>query len=182
MPCPEWTVRRATAADADSIASLHAEAAREVYADLVTANCLAAITPDPNAAARDIANPRHCVVVGVGPDGAVLGYADGGLYAPQDGALLEIWVSANCRGSSLAAALFRAVLRELRHRGATRLMLVVAEGLARAREFYGRKLGAVVIGNVRIGLGYDVCAELPGLQYGWRDLVALEARLDVLLA
>lgn len=181
MPCNDWAVRPAVAGDADAIASLHVDVAREVYADLVTLECLASFAPDVAAAARDIANPRHFVVVGVRPGGDVLGYADGGTYAPGDGALLEIWVTAECRGSRLGTALFRAVVQELGARGCTRLILVVAEGLARAREFYGRKLGGIVLGNVRIALGYDVCAELAGVQYGWPNLADLQARLDALL-
>jgi ribosomal protein S18 acetylase RimI-like enzyme len=169
-------------ADAGAIATLHVEVAREVYADLIPPECLTAFGPDDATARRDIENPRHFVAVGVGGGEKIVGYADGGIYAPGDGALLEIWVRAECRGTGIGPELFRRVLRELRARGCNRLVLVVAEGLSRARDFYSRKLGGVVLGPVEIALGYDVCAELPGTQYGWPDLSGLEARLDDLLA
>jgi GNAT superfamily N-acetyltransferase len=131
-------LRRATAAEAETLAAIQEEASRAGVPHVYPPERF----PFPAEAVRE--RWRRFTEAG---GWALLG-ADG--FAAIDPPWLEaIYVRPNAWGTGLAAALHDAAVAELRTRGVTRARLWVLEGNGRARQFYER-LGWRADGTTRV--------------------------------
>jgi GNAT superfamily N-acetyltransferase len=132
------TLRRATAADAESLAAIQEEASRAGVPHIYPPG----LYPFPTAAVRERWR-------GFTDAGGWAVMRDDGFAAVEPPWLEAIYVRPHAWGSGLAAELHDAALEELLARGVSRARLWVLEGNSRARRFYER-LGWRADGTSRV--------------------------------
>lgn len=177
-----FTIRPATAADAEALARIHVEGWRASYDGLVDAAFLAALDEDARAANwRDwLGAGKTQALIAHDADGQPAGFCGFGplrtappgmspirpLYTAEIYALYilpSFWRRG--LGSQLMGAA-AAALREQKHRS---LCLWVLEGNKRAIAFYKKK-GGQKCGTKTVEIGGKM---LPEAAFGWRDNGAL---------
>lgn len=161
----EWRVRRAAAEDAEALALVGAATFLESFAGTLAANaiighCTAHHRAEAYAAALDAGAAAW--LAEADPGGAPVGYVL--LHkpdlvdiatTPDDLELKRIYAFSRYHGSGLGGALMDAAADEARNRGATRLLLGVYAGNARALSFYARQ-GFVQAGTRRFQVGPQI--------------------------
>jgi len=170
-----WTIRRATPADADLLALVGAATFLETFAPVHTGaeivdHCLAEHSAE---AYRHLIVPESDAwIMETAPTAAPVGYAlltsaDLPGAAAGDLELKRIYVLSLLHGSGAGAELMRLAVARARERGAKRLLLSVYSENDRALAFY-RKQGFEKIGDHRFFVGetgyldYVLAAPLAG--------------------
>jgi ribosomal protein S18 acetylase RimI-like enzyme len=155
-----WTIRTATAADADALALVGAATFLETFAPVHTGAEIVDHCRDehsPDAYRRLIGPESDAWIVEAAPTAAPLGYAlltpaDLQGAAPGDLELKRIYVLSRLHGGGAGAALMRRAVDRAVERGARRLLLGVYCENDRALAFY-RKQGFEQIGEHRFFVG-----------------------------
>lgn len=141
-----YTMRRATAADAEALARGAVEGVADYPAFAPQGWKGPAYEPELEYTRVVLADPEyHCVVAEA--DGTVVGQvtvvpaarAARPVEDPGLGHLRNLYVDRSQWGSGLATKLMQAALEDARSRRFRELRLFVAEGQARARRFYERE-------------------------------------------
>jgi diamine N-acetyltransferase len=160
----DWSVRRATADDAETLALVATATFLDTYAGIVAGPDLVAHCAAHNTAAKFAAwasDPRGAVVLAEAPGGAPLGYTLltrpdlPGDITPADIELKRIYALSRTHGSGLGAALMARALQDAAALGYARVVLGTAVWNHRARAFYERN-GFVLIGERRFTVGSTV--------------------------
>lgn len=155
-----WTIRRASAADADLLALVGAATFLETFAPVHTAAEIVDHCRDehsPDAYRRLIGPASDAWIVESVPTAAPLGYAlltgaDLPGAAPGDLELKRIYVLSRLHGGGAGAELMRSCLARAQERGAKRVLLSVYSKNDRALAFY-RKQGFEKISDHRFFVG-----------------------------
>ncbi len=168
-----FTLRPAVPGDAVALAPLAAQTFLDGWADVIGTDVARAYVSESLSAERlaaEMADPSQFIVLAVGADGVMLGYAklDGRRTPPEcvvglpSPALLQrLYVGRESRGAGVADALLVAVEAEAARRGFRSLYLETDPRNGRAWRFYERRgflqCGRVVYplpggsnGNVRV--------------------------------
>lgn len=154
-------IRRALAADAESLASLGARLFASTYADDTPAAELAAYLSEhfsPDLQRAEIVDPSGCVFVVMEGADQMIGYA----HAIEDGGAMfldRVYLEQRVRGTGLAAKLLEAIETQSREQGLDTLRLSVFEKNARAIAFY-RRSGFATVGTASFRVGEDVQSDL----------------------
>jgi ribosomal protein S18 acetylase RimI-like enzyme len=179
----DLAIRRAAAADAAAIATVHVAAWHETYRGLFPESLLTALSvqdrterwhriltqPDPlMESATFVAAPGGRAVVGFGSCGRQR--ASELLAAGLDGEISTLYVLAAHHRQGLGRRLMAEMARDLKARGLRGAGLWVLRDNLGARRFYDA-LGGEVVGQ-RID-SRAPGEELDEVAYGWRDLAAL---------
>lgn len=135
-----FQVREAVAADAPRLGRVHAQGWQEAYPGLISADALAAATPEHRVARWEtiLAQPPGATVnlVGVDADDVIMGMGTAGPSrdddAPTEHELWSLYVLAATYGSGLADLLMERLI------GDDAAYLWVLEGNERAQAFYRR--------------------------------------------
>ncbi len=154
MAAPDgFALRRASVADAGTVADLHVRSWRSAYRDFLPADYLAGLDPAAHAAAywtpalaREVGRPMaytRLATVGGVPTGFVSIEGPDGVPPPEEalpghGYVHHIHVAPERVGTGVGAALWRDALGALAAAGLERGTLAVYEPNARARAFYER--------------------------------------------
>lgn len=136
----DYTLRQATADDADALVRMHTAVHEECYAGLLTPSFFAARrasigerTEQRRPYLRQATDPR---IIAVDEVGEIVGFADAGpgrdADRPQERELFSLYTLRRTYGSGLGAALLEAAL------GGSPAYLWVLEDNPRARAFYAR--------------------------------------------
>jgi GNAT superfamily N-acetyltransferase len=138
-------IRLATVEDAASIAVIHIRSWQFAYRGLLPDAYLYGLPQtraDREARWRaNLSGPSDVRCWLVEQDGAMVGFASGGLChdpdaAPSGGEVLAIYLAPEVLGTGVGRELFGQAERDLRNRGFGPLTLWVLEGNQRARRFY----------------------------------------------
>ncbi len=141
-------VRPARAADAAQLADVHAEAWQEAYSGIIPALTLQRMIIRRSAPWwRDALARRPVVVLDVG--GTVVGYASfapaaGRGHAPGAAEVQELYLRPEYQGIGLGTRLFSAVLKRIKARGYSRVLVRALAENDRANGFYTHHGGTVV--------------------------------------
>lgn len=148
MSNDDWVIRRAEEADLDAVSVLAAKLVR-FHHELDPERYLDREGVQQGYRwwlGKQLGKPEVVVVVAC-LRGRIAGYAYGSLEKPDwmrlldaHGALHDVWVEDDVRGTGVALRLVRACLEELVALGAPRLVLDTAHANERARRFFA-KLG-----------------------------------------
>jgi ribosomal protein S18 acetylase RimI-like enzyme len=159
---PDWTTRRALAADAAAVAELGSRMFEEAFGDLNdprdTADYLAASFGEDIQRA-EIERPDSITLL-VEASGELVGYAQVEMLAPESLVLAapvqlhRMYVDRRFHGSGLATALMAAVKEAAQQLGGRTLWLSVWDRNERAIAFY-RKSGFDVVGAAVFVVGSD---------------------------
>ena len=165
-----FTIRPAIAADARAIAEIHYAGWQIAYADIITAEDMAARQPERRVAfwQQRIADPGDLVLIAEDERGDAQGFMHGGPALEHDirsGSLAgydcEIY-SLHCRqrvhGQGLGRLLMAETARRFRERGGSALVLWAFRDNA-YRAFYER------VGGTVAAEGFD--GDIPDVAYGW---------------
>ncbi|MEM9529368.1 MAG: GNAT family N-acetyltransferase [Pseudomonadota bacterium] len=177
-----WQVRRATAEDAGTVATLMQQTFAEAYATLhspadIEAYCQTHYREDVVRTA--LAEAGYCCLLAQAEEGAALGFAvllDRRCDAHPELAaqeLKQIYVRSSAFGTGLGQGLMVACCEVLREAGDSHLWLVVSDANHRAQRFY-RKLGFAPAGA---GPALVVGAETLSSEVLISDVNALLTRL-----
>lgn len=171
----QFTIRRATPADANEVAAVHVAAWEGSYR---------AIMPREEFEKRPVERRReqwqqllssggHIVLVACDPGGSIAGFAGARLLVPPesryDSYLGTLYLRPELKGRGLGVSLLKAIASELHARGARNMVLRTLR-LNPARSFY-EKLGARLVAEgepIDAGVFDDVV-------YAFEDLAALIA-------
>jgi len=139
-------VRSARASDAAQLADVHEQAWREAYAGIIPALTLQRMIIRRSAPWwRDALARRPVLVLDVG--GIVAGYAS---FAPGNSRgrpaaeIQELYLRPEYQGLGLGLRLFQAVLRRVKARGYSRVLVRALADNERASGFYARRGGKIV--------------------------------------
>jgi ribosomal protein S18 acetylase RimI-like enzyme len=133
-----YSIRRATADDADAIGAMHVAAWREAYPHLLSAASLERATPESRGRRwrEIIANAREGQIFVAEAEGEIVGHSSAGPAfdedAPRALELRSIYLLARAYGSGAAQDLLDAAI------GSEPARLWVAEDNPRAQAFYRR--------------------------------------------
>jgi phosphoribosylanthranilate isomerase len=166
-------LRRATPADAEALARVHAQAWRETYAGQIPEAVLGGL----GAAGRTVmwreAVARGTPVQLALLDGEIVGF---GASRPQPdpslafaGEISAIYVLRRAQGAGVGRMLMAAMARDLLERGLRSASLWVLETNAGAQRFYRALGGRVVMRREQEREGFSAV----GVAYGWDDLTVL---------
>ncbi|MEG1687406.1 MAG: N-acetyltransferase family protein [Angelakisella sp.] len=164
---PPWgTLRLATERDAAGVAALYAPYVQD------TAISFEYTPPDEAAMRRRIASTleTYPFLVWDEPDG-IKGYAYAsrfGVRAAYDWvAELSIYLRPELRGTGVAEALYRALMRLLREQGVWRVYAIITDATPASRRFHEK-------------LGFQVYGQFPASGYklgSWHDVLHMELAL-----
>jgi GNAT superfamily N-acetyltransferase len=133
-------VRDATIGDAEAIARVRTRSWQEAYRHLFTPDELAGISADDSVQWWRDAIARGFLILVAEHDGAVQGFASGGLSRDEDapgvGELMMIYVEPEAWGKGLGQALIAELESRLREQSYEEALLWVAEDNPRTRRFY----------------------------------------------
>ena len=168
MPDADYTIRRATAADAAALSLLGSATMLETYTRMLPgADILAHCALNHSAAkyAGWLGDAACAVWIAEAALGAPVGYvvlvpASVPVEAPspQDLEVLRIYVLAPYHKAGLGHALMNVAVAEARGRGAERVVLGVHNDNARALAFY-RRQGFEVIAARKFVVGGTICCD-----------------------
>ncbi len=158
----EWTVRRATIADADRLALIGSATFLETFAGLLDGDAIVdhcAREHSSSAYRRYLGEGAEAWLVetrsGMAPVGfSLLGGTDlpGSTSDGSDIELKRIYTLSRFHGGGIGSALMRQAVDLAEHKGCRRLLLGVYAGNGRARAFY-TKSGFAQIADRRFGVG-----------------------------
>ncbi|MDX3885795.1 MAG: GNAT family N-acetyltransferase [Sphingomonas sp.] len=158
----DWTIRQASAGDADRLALIGAATFLETFAGVLDGTAIVAhcqCEHGPDAYRRHLAAGCHAWLAEAKPGGAPVGFAlagaanlPGGAADGSDIELKRIYALSRFHGSGIGAALMRQAVDHAAGLGARRLLLGVYAGNARARAFYA-KSGFTQIADRRFRVG-----------------------------
>jgi diamine N-acetyltransferase len=159
----QQSIRRATEADADLLASLGARTFADSFASQNTPENMAAYLAasfGPELQRAELANPQNIFLIAEN-DGVAIGYAQlraGELPAcisgPKPIELSRLYVSSTFQGSGVGARLMEACLTEARRAGYQTMWLGVWKENVRAQAFY-QHCNFSVVGEHVFQLGAD---------------------------
>jgi len=137
-------IRKAAVEDAKGIADLLKKADMSVYTTHTPYNMTA------TSIAKHIklchADESHTIYVAENDPGQIIGYV-GAHWLPYlfldgpEGYLSELFIDESCRGNSIGTKLLKAVEREARERGCSRLLLLNSKSRESYRRSFYRKQG-----------------------------------------
>jgi ribosomal protein S18 acetylase RimI-like enzyme len=158
---PTPTIRRASLADAETIAALGARTFSDTFSHLYPPEDLAAFLAEAHSVERaraDLANPAKALWL-VEADGAAIGYALAGPcklphpeVTPACGELDRLYIAAEHHGGGLGSRLLAETLAWLEQDGPRRLWIGVWSENLGAQRLYAR-LGFEVVGTYEFAVG-----------------------------
>lgn len=166
----EFRIRRAEAADARAIASVHVSSWRSTYAGIVPDEFLAALSIDDRAEmwGRMLAAEDARMFIAEG-EASVFGFACGGRLREAldsyDAEIYAIYLLRETQGMGAGRGLFQALVASLLEAGYVGMALWVLKENPAAR-FY-EHLGGKQVASKRIDIGGAILEEVA---YGWRKL------------
>jgi len=177
-------VRRATIADADSIAHVQVDTWRASYRGIVPASYLDGLSYERSSGmwAKAIRgrDKGSGVLVAQEEGGAIVGFASFGPERSGDrtyrGELYAVYVLQGSQKRGIGSTLVVFASRELLEKGFTSMLLWVLVDNP-SRRFY-EKLGGQYLRDQSIEIGG---VKLQEVAYGWRDLSSLEGLLQARL-
>lgn len=155
------TIRRAVAADADTLASFGARLFASTCDDDTPAAELAAYLSEhfsPDRQRAEILDPSGCVFVAMEGAEQMLGYAHA-IKDTEEMLLNRLYLDERARGTGLAALLLDAIETQCRSAGQRKLRLSVFEKNARAIAFCQRS-GFATVGTASFHIGEDIQSDL----------------------
>jgi ribosomal protein S18 acetylase RimI-like enzyme len=166
-----FCLRRAEAADADAIGTVHVQAWREAYPGLIPEEILAGLDPRQRAAMwRDGLAHGTAAVWLAERDGTLVGFgASGGQRDPSlpySGEISAVYVLRDGQRLGIGSALMAAMAKDLLAAGHAGVTLWVLEGNHPARRFYEALGGSEVARREQCRAGHTAV----GVAYGWADL------------
>lgn len=169
-----FTIRAATAADAQTIAALNFACWRETYESLLPADVFAALTLEERLDHwRGVFAGGGCVALTEDAGGAAAGFTHwrahelvlGGRLG-RGGEICAIYLRRVAQGRGLGRDLMRLMAQEMRESGLRWASLTVLRDNGAARSFY-EAMGARRFGRELSWRG------VPQVAYGWRDVGGL---------
>ncbi len=175
-------IRPATPADAAAIAQVRVDAWRTTYKGMIPDTYLAAMKVEDSTALWQkvlTAGPNATSVFVAVDASGVVGFAAGHMLAePRHGLNAElsaVYLVRDAQRAGIGARLVATIAAAQRAHGATGLIVWVIAGNKPARAFY-EKLGAELL--IEQPFTWDGM-DLVETGYGWRDLDALVAAVDL---
>lgn len=167
-------IRRATAADCDSVATVHVVGWRESYRGLMPDSALDGASISERARMWQRSLSQGAATVLVAETGAALvGFAAGGARRgdafAHDGELYALYVLRTAQGAGVGSRLMREMAAELAGQRFVALGLWVLRANFNARRFYLRHGGRIVAERTADVRGH----QLAEIAYGWADLAQL---------
>ena len=170
---PGVTLRAATPADAEALATVHVQAWHETYGGLIPQAVLDRLDPAERAAMWRKALSGGATVLLAELGGAIVGFGhwreqpEASLTQSAEIGALYILACAQRRG--IGRALMSGMARELIAHGHASVSLWVLEGNTQARQFYEALGGRVLLRQDQERGGF----QSVGVAYGWDDLTGL---------
>jgi ribosomal protein S18 acetylase RimI-like enzyme len=171
----EYSIRRATLADAAALAQVHETTWRETYVGLMSEEMLSALTADARAAvwervlSGEAAQHLSTTYVAERP-GAIVAFGSCGhqrepelAAAGYRGEVTAVYVLKTDQRRGLGTALMKAMIRDLEERGLVGFNLWVPRDNIPARSLY-EQLGGKLIGRREVPRGQESLSEVA---YGW---------------
>jgi GNAT superfamily N-acetyltransferase len=175
-------IRPATPADATAIAQVRVDAWRTTYKGMIPETYLAAMKVEDSAALWEkilTAAPNPTSVFVASDANAIVGFAAGHMLAEPkhglDAELSAVYLVRGAQRAGIGARLVATVAAAQRAHGATGLIVWVIAANKAGRNFY-EKLGAELL--LEQTFTWDGM-NLVEVGYGWRDLEALIAAVDL---
>ena len=176
------TIRPATPADAPAIAQVRVDAWRTTYKGMIPDAYLAGMKVEQSTALWEkilTAGPNSTSVFVAADERGVVGFAAGNMLAEPkhrlDAELSAVYLVRDAQRSGIGQRLVATVAAAQRSHGAAGLIVWVIAGNKGARAFY-EKLGAELL--IEQPFNWDGM-DLVEAGYGWRDLDALIAAVDL---
>lgn len=175
MEQTEYSIRRATEADAEALALVHEATWRETYVGLLSEQMLDALTADARTAAwRRIlsgATDDHLSTVYVAErPGAVVAFGSCGEQRNEEfatqgyaGEFTSVYVLKTDQRQGLGSGLMKAMMKDLAERGLVGFTLWMPRSNIPARSLY-EQLGGKLIGQREVVRGNG---KLQEVAYGW---------------
>jgi GNAT superfamily N-acetyltransferase len=175
-------IRPANPADATAIAQVRVDAWRTTYKGMIPDAYLAAMKVEDSAALWEkilTAGPNSASVFVAANPGGIVGFASGNMLKEQkhglDAELSAVYLVRDAQRAGIGQRLVGTVAAAQRAHGATGLIAWVIAANKAARAFY-EKLGAELL--IEQPFAWDGM-DLVEAGYGWRDLDALVASIDL---
>ncbi len=171
-----WTVRRATSGDADSIAKVHSENYQATYKGILPDCAVISISVEQRAAFwKETVSSSEALpitLVGCEADGNIAGFVSGGKERTGelecDGELYAVYLAVHAQRRRLGTALVEQFAMNLRGMGYQAMGVCVLEANPN-KKFY-EALGGQLATAKEIGRGGETFVEVA---YVWEDLGGL---------